>query len=357
MIGYGKQNITKEDLLQVERVLKSDYLTQGPEVEAFEKEFSSYVGSKYAVAVSNGTAALQLIARTLKYIYPYLNTVQVPDITFVADANAFYHEGYQIDLVDIQYNTPLVRFGDASVIVPVDMCGFPWVPDEDLGHDFIIRDACHSLGAEWKRANTWHKVGNCTWADFTVFSFHPVKHITTGEGGMITTNNLEYANTLRKFRNHGFDLIDNKYKLSTPGFNYRMSDIQAALGRSQLKRIDQFVARRREIASMYTEAFKDIDAITLPHWFSYKQRPSWHLYPILINNRDEVRKALFDRGIGTQIHYQPIHRFDAYRRPDYKYYDSIQWYEREVSLPMYADLTNTQVNDIIETLKEVLVNA
>jgi len=347
MIGYGKQYIDEDDIKAVEEVLRSDYLTCGPKVQEFEEKFADYVNSKYAVAVSNGTAALHLLALATKPKH----TV-VPDITFMATANAFAHTGSQIHIQDVEDTQPMLpptQFPEDSLIVPVHMAGFP--VQIDKYYTRTIEDACHALGAIWKDSkDTWHKVGDCSYSLASVFSFHPVKPITTGEGGMITTNDKALYEKVKQLRSHGIE--DNKYTMNYIGLNYRMTDIQAALGISQLMKIDRFTRRRREIAKTYDKYLIGLTAMTPYSW----QLPSYHLYTIRVKNRNLVRKALHDKGIGTQIHYKPLHQLEYYNRKTnkmmniMKYKNANAWYREELSIPIYYGLTDEEVRYIIDTI-------
>lgn len=349
MIRYGKQSINEDDIRAVESVLRSDYLTCGPKVTEFETALAEYIGVKYVIAVSNGTAALHLLAMALKP-----TSVYVPDITFMATANAFAHVHSNVHLIDVGSDQPLLPTGSYNgLAVPVHLAGFP--VDTSKFSSPIIEDGCHALGSLLLDSNRWTKVGSCKHSIATVFSFHPVKPITTGEGGAITTNDEALAITLRQLRSHGIE--DEHYTVNSIGLNYRMTEIQAALGISQLKRLDSFIERRREIASKYDLAFKELGIIgikELPF-----QRSGYHLYTIKVPNQAEVRAKLLANGISTQIHYKPLHKLEYYQSSFsslYEWSNSVQWYNTTISIPIYPDLTDESVKFIINTVKDSHAN-
>ncbi|BDU49882.1 UDP-4-amino-4,6-dideoxy-N-acetyl-beta-L-altrosamine transaminase [Haliovirga abyssi] len=367
--GYGKQWIFEEDINEVVKVLKSDFLTQGPKVEEFEKKIADYIGTKYAVVFSNGTAALHgaYFAGGLKKDDEVITT----PITFLATSNAAIYLGGIPKFVDIDinsYNIDVNKIEEkitnkTKMIVPVSYGGYPVniLKIKDIAKKYnliVIEDAAHALGA----TRNGIKVGKE--ADMTMFSFHPIKHITTGEGGVIVTDNKDYFEKLKIFRNHGIVKDKKKlinigeewyYEMQYLGYNYRMTDFQAALGVSQLKKIDNFVKRRREIANIYGEAFKNIDNIKLPP-DSEKNKNVYHLYPILVDKRDELYRELKKVGINCQINYIPI-----YKQPYYKekfeynideFKNSELFYLKELSIPMYPKLKDEDINYIIEIIIE-----
>lgn len=369
-ISYGRQSIDEDDINAVINTLRSSFLTQGPKIEEFEKAIAEYVGVKYAVAFSNGTAALHGACYAAG-IGEGDEVITTP-ITFAASANCVRYVGgtvvfadidsktYNIDSIDIEKKIT----AKTKAIIPVDFTGQP--VDIDVinkiakKHNLVvIEDGAHSLGATYKGS----KVG--TRADMTMFSFHPVKPITTGEGGIIVTNNEVYYKKLLKFRSHGIErttYADSQggwyYEMTDLGYNYRMTDIQAALGLSQIKKLDSLIDRRREIASFYTEAFKKIPGIIIP-----EQQPDtesgWHLYMIQLKDAD--RKRVFDKmreaNIGVHVHYIPVYWHPYYQNLGYKRGIcpiAEEWYERALTLPIHPSLTNDQITYIINTLKNLI---
>ena len=371
-IPYGRQWIDEKDIEEVVKVLESDWLTQGPQIEKFEEEIASYVGAKYAVAFNSGTSALHgamFAAGVTKD-----NEIISSPITFVASTNAGIYLGAKPIFADIDNRTYCIDTSKieekitskTKVIVPVDYAGYP-VDIEKINEIakkynlVVIEDAAHALGAQ----RNGEKVG--TQADMTMFSFHPVKHITTGEGGIITTNNEEYYEKLKIFRSHGITKDETKltrnegiwyYEMQYLGYNYRITDIQCALGRSQLRKLESFIERRIEIAKKYDEAFKDNSNIQLPPK-SENTRHVYHLYPILVpkEKRSYIFNKLREKDIFAQVHYIPVHTQPYYRiNYGYKYGDypnAEEFYEREISIPIYPKLTNIEQDYVIKTLNEL----
>ena len=380
-IPYGRQNITKDDINAVVQSLQSDFLTQGPRIPEFEKNFAEYVDAKYAVAVSNGTAALHLSLLGLS-IGPGDNIITTP-ITFAATANAALYTGAQVYFADIDPETFLIDLnkvealiqkhpkGFFKAILPVDFAGLP-IQSEQLKniakkHNLkIIEDACHAPGAFFiDSKNKKQKTGNGQYADATAFSFHPVKHIAAGEGGMITTNNKNLYDKLIKLRTHGISKnnmnfhIFNKekqgawyYEMHDLGYNYRLTDIQAALGNSQLKKADSGLQKRQEIAKIYQQAFKN-----LPVKFQKVPKDRFHAYHLFVLEVED-RKTFYDylhkNGILAQIHYIPVHLLDYYSRFGWKKGDfpiAESYYEKTISLPMFPSLTADEQNYVIDKVK------
>jgi UDP-4-amino-4,6-dideoxy-N-acetyl-beta-L-altrosamine transaminase len=378
-IPYAKQYLDDDDIKAVVEVLKGDYLTTGPYINQFESEFALKVGAKYAVAVSSGTAALHIayLAADLK---PYDEVITTP-MTFAATANAALYVGAQPVFADIDgqtYNIDVKEIEShltpqAKAIVPVHYTGLPCEMGEicdiaKLHNLVVIEDACHALGAKYKDT----VIGDCTYSDMTVFSFHPVKHITTGEGGMITTNSESLYQKLFKLRSHGITRDNDTFKepghgdwyyeMQDLGFNYRLTDIQAALGISQLKKLDSFVARRRQIVDRYNKAFQELP-VELPSepegYYS-----SYHLYVIRLRKESKkTRKDLYSKlkakGIHTQVHYLPVHTMPYYQENlGHKWGDypvAEDHYSRVLSLPMYPAMTDDDVDYVINCMKEVLL--
>lgn len=381
-IPYGRQHITDEDINAVVEVLKSDFLTQGPNIKMFEDAFAEYVGAKYAIAVSNGTAALHLNAMALD-VKPGDKVITTP-ITFVASANCVRYCGGEVVFGDIDPDTYLLDInsvrrilendpdGNYKGIIPVNfagrvvnMEGFRKLADE-FGL-WIIEDACHSPGgffidSKGKKQNS----GNGNFADLSIFSFHPVKHIAAGEGGMITTNDEELYKKILNLRTHGIQQdpakkIENHgvwyYEMQELGFNYRLTDFQAALGLSQLKRADEGILRRREIASTYHEAFKNKSFIKGQS--SEVDGHAYHLYIIEVENRLELYNYLRTKNIFAQIHYIPCHLMPYYRQFGWKAGDmpnSENYYKHCISLPMYPTLTEDEQGFVIQVILDFYQN-
>lgn len=365
MIPYGRQTIDESDLAAVAETLKSDWLTQGPKVQEFEEALARYCGAKYAVAYSNGTAALQgaYAAAGLKSGDEFITT----SLTFAATATAGLWQGARPVFADIDPMTGNLNPQKAAAaittktraVVPVDYSGRPVDLDafRKLATDnglLLIEDACHALGASYKG----RKIGSV--ADLTVFSFHPVKSITTGEGGAVLCSDKKLYDKLIRFRTHGITRgQDWEYAVEEMGLNYRLTDMQAALGVSQLKRLDGFIARRREIAWRYDAAFKGWEAVER---YPVDDGSSWHLYPLRLSarlapRRREIFQAIRAAGVGVQVHYIPVDSHPLYRSLGYKAGAcplADDFYAREISLPMYPTLTEPQQDQVLATLHRIL---
>jgi perosamine synthetase len=357
-IPYGKQSITADDKEKVLEVLSSDFLTTGPVIDEFEKAFAKFVGAKYAIAVANGTAALHLAAKALGVKKE--TDVVTTAMSFAATSNCvLYNSGTPIfaDPAEIRK-----RLTDKTTgIIPVHYTGLPCNLKEisEIAKEnslFVIEDACHAIGAKYDGT----KIGDCKYSDLSVFSFHPVKQITTGEGGAITTNNDELNHVLRTLRTHGITKDKSEFKTNQDapwyqemhylGFNYRLTDIQAALGLSQLSKVDQFIKRRREIAKNYLDFFEGLsDSIeVIPERTG--EFHSYHLFVIKVVDPGR-RRVLFDylakKGIFCQVHYIPIYWHPYYRENGYENEMlpmTEQFYERIISLPMYPTLTDEELD-------------
>ena len=377
-IPYGHQHITDEDIQAVIETLKSDYLTQGPKIIEFEQAFARYVGAKYAVAVSNATAGLHLAATALQVRSG--DKVIVTPITFAASANCIrYCNGMvvfcDIDpdtyLMDIKKLRRLLETNPPSTfkgIVPVDFAGYPHQMEEfrQLADEYglwILEDACHAPGGYFIDSNGEKQFcGNGKFADVTVFSFHPVKHIATGEGGMVTTNDKELFDRLSLLRTHGITknpacLHENHggwyYEMQELGYNYRLTDFQASLGLSQLKRADEGLKRRQKIAVRYNEAFKRIADIQTPY-ASPDVFHAYHLYIIQVPDRLDLYNYLHENGIYAQVHYIPLHLMPYYREQGNKPGDlpvAEKYYSRCLSLPMFPTLTDEEQEYVIKKIE------
>lgn len=375
-LPYGRQWIDDDDIHAVVNVLKGDYLTTGPYVSDFEQAVAKYVGATYAVSFSNGTAALH--AACFAAGITNGDEVITSPMTFAASANCVLYQGgkpvfadisektYNIDPIDIEK-----KISDKTkAIIPVHFTGQPAPLDEiraiaNKHNLIIIEDAAHALGATYKG----QMIGSIS--DMTMFSFHPVKHITTGEGGMITTNNKDYYEKLLQFRSHGITRDPNKltdhhgpwyYEMQFLGYNYRLTDIQAALGTSQLKKINSFVQQRKKIVEMYNEAFMEIPQINIPC-----QNPdaesSWHLYIIrlkkdlLKGTRKELFESLQSQNIGVNVHYIPVYLLPFYQQLGYPKGlcpNAEKLYEDMITLPLFPKMDELDVGDVISAVKEVV---
>ena len=371
-IPYGRQTIEDDDIQAVIDVLKSDYLTTGPKIAEFEKLVCEYTNTKYAVAISNGTAALHA-ACFAAGIGPGDEVITTP-ITFAASANCVLYCGGTPVFADIDPNTYNIDVDDVrrkitektKAIIPVHLAGQPC--DMDAIHELakennliVIEDGAHALGSVYKG----QKIGGLS--DMTTFSFHPVKPITTGEGGMIMTNNEELYKRLVLFRSHGITrdeefMTSNEgpwfYQQLFLGFNYRITDIQCALGVSQMKKLDKYLQRRREIAARYNEAFASVDNIVTPYQ-SDESNSGWHLYIIQVKgkNRKDVFEALREKGIGVNVHYIPVYYHPYYREHGYentKCPIAEEVYEHIISLPIFPGLTDEEQDYVIEQVLDAV---
>ncbi|MEP6682003.1 MAG: UDP-4-amino-4,6-dideoxy-N-acetyl-beta-L-altrosamine transaminase [Parafilimonas sp.] len=373
MIPYGKQYISEEDIAAVTETLKSDFLTQGPKINEFEEKFAHYIGCKYAVAVSNGTAALHLSAMALD-VNKNTKVITTP-ITFVASANCVRYCGGEVVFADINPVTALIDIdkikellkaspkGTYSGIIPVDFAGYPLDLEKlralaDEYNLWILEDACHAPGGYFTDSKgIKQNCGNGTYADLAIFSFHPVKHIACGEGGMITTNDKDLYNKLLLLRTHGItkdaELMHENdggwyYEMQELGYNYRLSDINAALGISQLKRADENLQKRKAIAKKYDDAFANtnIKLIKPADGFSH----AYHLYIIQVKNRKGLYDYLKQHNIFAQVHYIPVTHQPYYKNLGYKeenYPNANAYYEKCLSIPMYPTLTNEEQDFVI----------
>ena len=382
MIPYGKQTISEADIAAVVRVLQSDYLTQGSQVPAFESSLKNYCGAAHAVAVCNATAALHIACQALGLGKG--DILWTSPITFVASANCALYCGATVDFVDIDPQTlnlsiPLLAEKLAAaqvsgclpkIIIPVHLCGEPcdMAALHQLAQQYgfkIIEDASHAIGASYHGG----KVGNCQYSDITVFSFHPVKIITTAEGGACLTNSPELADTLARLRSHGITRNPDEmthepdgawyYQQIELGYNYRMTELQAALGVSQMTRLDEFVARRHALADRYDALLADLP-LTLPHR-NPNNRSALHLYPVQVQPESgKTRQKVFDylraHGIGANVHYIPVHTQPYYRqRFGFAHGDfpaAEAYYARAISLPLYFSLSEDEQDSVVATLKQ-----
>jgi perosamine synthetase len=376
LLPYGHQAIDEGDIQAVVDVLRSDWLTTGPKVAEFEEAFAAYVGVKHAVSFSSGTAALHGAAFAAG-LQSGDEAITTP-MTFAATANCVLHQGATPVFADVTRDTLNLDPDQVASritsktrgILPVDYAGHPADLDPTLHlaskHGLtVIEDASHALGAEYRG----RRVGSISY--MTVFSFHPVKHLTTGEGGMVTTDRDDLAERLRRFRNHGISSEARQrqsagqwyYEMVLLGYNYRLTDIACALGMSQLSKMARNVARRREIAARYSSAFARIRGV-IPPAVRSDGNPAWHLYPIRLDlaqltvGRAEVFRALRAENIGVNVHYIPVHLHPYYReRFGYKggeFPVAEDAYERLISLPMFHAMTDQDVDDVIQAVRKVV---
>lgn len=385
-IPYGRQSLDRADIDAVIGVLESDFLTQGPAVPSFEKALADYCGISHALAVNSATSALHLACLALGVGKG--DVVWTSPISFVASANCALYCGATVDFVDIDprtYNLSPERLRDKleraaqcgvlpKVLVVVHLCGQPCDMESirALSQQYgfsVIEDASHAIGARYKG----QPVGNCEYSDITVFSFHPVKIITTGEGGAVLTRDPHLAQRMQSLRSHGITRdaaeMDGEpdgpwyYQQVELGFNYRMTDIQAALGRSQMRRLDEFVAVRHALASRYDERLTDLP-VTVP-WRHPDGYSAFHLYVVRLHTntmdfRKQVFAAMRAAGIGVNVHYIPIYKQPFYRRsgmPFEQCDEAERYYASAITLPLYPGLSEEQQERVVDTLRQAIVQA
>jgi UDP-4-amino-4,6-dideoxy-N-acetyl-beta-L-altrosamine transaminase len=380
-IPYGRQDISESDIEAVVAVLRSDFLTQGPSVAGFQKAVTDYCGSKHGVATNSATSALHIACLALGVGVG--DCVWTSPISFVASANCALYCGANVDFVDIDprtYNLSVERLAEKlafaakagqlpKVVIPVHLCGQPCdmvgIHELSLQYGFkIIEDASHAIGGKYKG----EPIGNCRYSNITVFSFHPVKIITTGEGGMAVTNDSRLNSQMVRLRSHGITRAPSEmsqapdgpwfYQQIELGFNYRMTDFQAALGRSQMQRLDEFVAKRHVLAENYRKLFEN-STVTVP-WQHTDGYSGMHLFVVRLPqrkgeaSRGEVFERLRDNGVGVNIHYIPIYKHPYYQRMGFdpiNFPEAERYYAEAITLPMYPALTVDQQADIVQRLK------
>jgi len=380
-LNYGRQSISDDDIQAVVSVLKSDFLTQGPAVQQFENAICDYTGAKYCIAVSNATAGLHLAIAALQ-VEKGFTGITTPN-TFLATSNSLLYNQLKPQFADIDnttYNIDPDKIRSkinksTKLLIPVHFAGrvaeMLEISSIAKNHDlFVIEDAAHAIGSNYPSGE---KVGSCVYSDLTVFSFHPVKTMTTGEGGAITTNNKALFDRLLMLRSHGVtknpELLETNpgrwyYEMHDLGFNYRLTDIQAALGYSQLQRIESFKKKRLEIIDQYHSFLEGVSGLSLPSRVDEKNN-CYHLFTVQIDfdsfsfSRDELMGILREEGVGTQVHYIPVHLQPYYKKNfNYKEGDypiAEKFYNRALSLPLYPDLTIEEVSYISNHLKRLLI--
>lgn len=393
-LPYGRQTIEADDLAAVEEILHGDFLTTGPSVAAFERAFADKVGARFAVACSSGTAALHLTALAMELGAG--DVVISPTMSFLATANAARYVGAEVAFADVDAETGLVTASDLETafarsdnnkaIYVVHLAGqcadMETVSAFARNHGLmVVEDACHAVGSTWRSADGEEiRVGSCSHSDMTVFSFHPVKTITTGEGGMVTTNDEDLYARLLLSRNHGmtreeqafentdlaFDARGGAnpwyYEMHDIGFNYRLTDLQCALGLRQLDKLDGFVTRRRALAEKYDAALVSMAPVVKPPKRVADQDPAWHLYAPRIDftaagvDRATVMGRLRESGIGSQVHYIPIHLQPFYRRRygEFQMPGAMNYYRRTLSLPLFPAMEEADVDRVVASLIDAL---
>ena len=380
MIGYGHQYIDDSDIEAVVNVLKSDYLTQGPSVSAFEKKICDITGAKYCVSVSNATAGLHIAVAALG-LQEGAEGITTPN-TFLASSNCMVYNNVKpvfADIDAVSYNIDPVEIekhitSKTKLLIPVHFAGLPCEMEKissiaKKNNLYVIEDAAHAIGSQYADGSY---VGNCKYSQMTVFSFHPVKTITTGEGGAVTTNDEKLYKKLCMLRSHGTTKDENLlttnpgpwyYEMQSLGFNYRMTDIQAALGVSQLNKLDFFKKRRREVIAKYNKAFAGMKFLKTP-LEPENVCSCFHLYATQIDfnalgkTRTQVMQELREKGIGTQVHYIPVSTQPYYKNTfgykDGDYPVAEKYYDQELSLPLYPGLSDDDVDTVIKAVKEVI---
>ncbi len=373
-LPYGRQSIDDEDINEVVKVLRSDWLTTGPKVSEFEEKFCGYIGCKHAVAVNSGTSALDIAVASLE-IKKGCEIITTP-FTFMATANCILYNGLKPVFADIKPDTYNINpeeikkkiTPNTKAIIYVDYSGQPCDIDEirKIAEDnglCLIEDAAHACGAEYNGK----KVGS--FANLTEFSFHPVKHITTGEGGMVTTDNEELYEKLKLLRNHGIDKdaatrfgkdASYAYDMKLLGRNYRITDFQCALGISQLKKLDKFIKRREEIVKIYNQEFANIGEITIPY-VKPNVKSAWHIYTMLLDkkiNRDIFFNLMKAKNIGVNVHYIPTYKFSYYKNKfnfndkDFPVTENV--FSKIITLPLFQGMKDEDAYDVINTVKDTI---
>ena len=376
MINYGKHFIDKNDIKSVVSVLKSDFLTQGPKIYEFEKALKSFFGAKYVACTSSGTAALHLCGLALNWKKKDL--ILASPLTFVASTNAVLYMNAKVDLVDINYETYNIDINKLKIklndlkkkgkkihtLIATDYAGqqSDWPKLRDLSRKYkfkLINDNCHAIGAKISNDQKYA----VKYADLVCHSYHPVKNITTGEGGSVLTNNRKLFKKINILRSHG--IVKNKkqpwkYSINELGYNYRLTDIQSALGISQLKKLKYFINRKKKIAKIYDNKFKNIDIFEIPKVQSNVSH-SYHLYPLKIKfdklkiSKDQLLIKLRSKGINLQVHYIPIYHHKLYKiKNKFNFPNTEIFFNQAVSLPIYFSLRDSQVKLVIKTILKII---
>ncbi len=386
LLNYGTQKVSKKDIAEVVKVLQSKSLTNGPAIDKFEKLVSKKLKSKFAVSCSSGTAALHLASLTLNL--KKNDCVIVPSITFIATANASSFCGAKVVFSDVDKSNGLMtpeNFHEAikksprkpRIVYVVHLAGQPvnLLEISKIAKKYnidIIEDGCHAFGTKFKDENGQHSVGDCYYSKFTTFSFHPIKNITTGEGGCITTNDKKYFNILKCLRSHGMVKTPNNFKdkkqkhspwyyeMQRLGYNYRLSEIQAALGISQIKQLEQYKKHRQILHNEYENLLIKYKPFITPIKKNKNINACWHLYIVLIDfktiglSRSFVMNKLKEKGIGTQVHYIPLNEQPYYKEKKLFLKGSDNYYNQTLSLPLHVKLTKSDIKYVVKNLVEIL---
>jgi UDP-4-amino-4,6-dideoxy-N-acetyl-beta-L-altrosamine transaminase len=376
-LPYNTQNISLMDKLKVFKALSDSFLTQGPAIQAFEENLAKYLGVKHVIAVCNGTAALHIINMAIGYKEGEVG-LTTPN-TFVATSNSIIYTGgtpFFNDINNSDFNLDIHKMANITnlkTISPVHFGGFPVdmkTLRELFPKTFIIEDSAHAIGSEYYDGNSWSKIGSCMYSDASTLSFHPVKNLTTGEGGAITTNNDEIAEKCRQLRTHGIISKTSRvkpwwYEMQSLGFNYRITDFQCALGSSQLKRLDKFVAKRREIADFYKTIFASIEGIDFAKEQSW-QKSSYHLFTLLVDwenfkvTRGDFMIKLREKGIYTQVHYIPVYKqpyYQTFNFSDKDFPNTEDYYKKTISIPCSSKMTIKDAKRVVNEIKEILLRS
>ena len=387
ILPYGRQTIDDDDIDAVAKVLRSDWLTTGPKLEEFEHDLATALSAKHVVACSNGTAALHLTMLSL-HLKPG-DQVIVPTLTFAATANSVVLAGGEVQFADVDPDNGLMHASHLNealsrsttnkikAVVTVHYAGqcADNVEISKIAAENkipVIEDSAHALGTKYTADNKVFTIGGCTHSKTSIFSFHPVKTITAGEGGAITTNDEEQATCLRQLRNHGMVRETKKlnagdsrpwsYEIHEPGLNYRISDIHCALGISQLKKLSVFISRRQELAEQYDEELSSLTPDVRPISRKKKSLTAWHLYPILLDftsigkTRSRVMEELRSKGVGTQVHYMPLHQHPFYqnRYGSLIFEGATKFYDRALTLPLFPSMSSEDVSYVTNSLKSII---
>ena len=372
-IFYGKQFIDNQDISNVKRALKEELITTGKNVDKFEKKISSLVGSKYALSCINGTAALHLALLSIKVkkndiiLMPIINFISAYRVANLLNAKVYFIDTDpltgQISIESIKHTMQKFKLKKIKAIISMYLGGYPENISELYNLKkkykcFLIEDACHAFGAKYLFRNSRYYIGSCKHSDIAVFSFHPVKSITTGEGGAITTNSKIINNKIKLLRSHGIERNKNywKYEIDDMGFNYRLSDLNCALGIGQISKLSKFIKKRKSIYLAYKKLLSKTGEYIIFPKYNINNNPSYHLFIILIKfnklrtNKDHFFREMNKQGIFPQIHYIPINKFSFYKKDGISYPGSIKYFSNAISLPIYYNLEDNELKKIAKVI-------